>query len=343
MKTPHLDDFRRIVVKVGSSLLIDSDAGEVRASWLTALAADLAKLHGEGRELLIVSSGSIDGARRYMALQGEEAWGRALDLSCRLRQAVQQIPGMAVLGEEVLARPEVSGLDETKVTIHVQGLGVPGMAVADWLLHGGDLVDKLHEYFHAYPLAGYGGTFIRWAGLRRREPYNSWGNGSAMRVSPIGFAYDMLDEVLLRARWSAEVTHNHPEGIAGGQATAAAVYLARTGSDKDEIRDFIERKFGYDLSTSLDELRPNYRFDVSCRGSVPPAIRAFLESPDYESAVRLAISLGGDCDTIACIAGGIAHAHYRGVPQDIRRQALMRLDERLRAVVEAFEVRYPLD
>jgi ADP-ribosylglycohydrolase len=151
----------------------------------------------------------------------------------------------------------------------------------------------------------------------------------------------MLEEVLLRARWTAEVTHNHPEGIAGAQATAAAVCLARTGSSKDDIREFIERKFGYDLTTSLDELRPRYRFDVSCRGSVPPALRAFLESTDYESAVRLAISLGGDCDTIACIAGGVADAYYGGVPADIRAQALARLDERLRRVVEEFESRYP--
>lgn len=217
------------------------------------------------------------------------------------------------------------------------------VAVGDSILHGGDLTDLFKDYARAYPEAGYGGRFLQWAFSDDREPYNSWGNGSAMRVSPIGFAYDLLDEVLLRARWSAEVTHNHPEGIAGAQATSAAIYLARTGSSKDDMRAFIERRFGYDLSISLDELRPNYRFDVSCRGSVPPAIRAFLESTDYESAVRLAISLGGDCDTIACIAGGIAHAYYRGVPEDIRRQALARLDEPLSAVVVEFEARYPLN
>jgi ADP-ribosylglycohydrolase len=214
------------------------------------------------------------------------------------------------------------------------------VSVGESILRGGDVVDLFKDYARAYPGAGFGGRFMQWALSDDRDPYNSWGNGSAMRVSPIGFAYDLLDEVLLRARWSAEVTHNHPEGIAGAQATAAAIYLARTGSSKDDIREFIERKFGYNLSTSLDELRPSYRFDVSCRGSVPPAIRAFLESTDYESAVRLAISLGGDCDTIACIAGGIAHAFYRSVPEVIRHQALMRLDERLRSVVEEFEARY---
>jgi ADP-ribosylglycohydrolase len=195
------------------------------------------------------------------------------------------------------------------------------VAVADSILHGGDLVNLFKEYARAYPAAGYGGTFAQWAQSDDCEPYNSWGNGSAMRVSPVGFAYDLLDEVLVRARWSAEVTHNHPEG-------------------KEEIREFIERKFAYDLSTSIDELRPSYRFDVSCRGSVPPAIRAFLESTDYESAVRLAVSLGGDCDTIACIAGGIAEAYYGGVPDDIRRQAIARLDGPLREVVEEFQARY---
>jgi ADP-ribosylglycohydrolase len=214
------------------------------------------------------------------------------------------------------------------------------VAVAESILHGRDLVDLLKDYGRAYPGAGYGGTFRQWVQSDSREPYYSWGNGSAMRVSPVGFAYGMLDEVLLRARWSAEVTHNHPEGIAGAEATAAAVFLARTGSGKDEIRSFIERKFGYDLGGTLDELRPRYRFDVSCRGSVPPAILAFLESTDFESAVRLAISLGGDADTLACIAGGIAQAYYGGVPEDIRRPTLARLDDRLRGVVEEFEARF---
>jgi ADP-ribosylglycohydrolase len=151
----------------------------------------------------------------------------------------------------------------------------------------------------------------------------------------------VLDEVLLRARWTAAVTHDHPEGIKGAQATAAAVYLARAGSPKEEIRDYIERKFRYDLSARLDDIRPGYRFDVSCRGSVPPAILAFLESADYEDAVRLAVSLGGDSDTLACIAGGIAQAYYGGVPGPIRAQALARLDDRLRGVVGEFEARFP--
>jgi ADP-ribosylglycohydrolase len=214
------------------------------------------------------------------------------------------------------------------------------VAVADSILHGGDLVDLFKEYARAYPDAGYGGTFVRWAAADEREPYNSWGNGSAMRVSPVGLAYPTLDEVLLRARWTAEVTHNHPEGVKGAQAVAAAVFLARTGAGKDDIRDFIERKFQYDLSERLDDLRPRYTFDVSCQGSVPPALLAFLESTDFENAVRLAVSLGGDSDTIACIAGGVAGAYYGGVPEALRRQALARLDDRLRSVLEEFEERF---
>ncbi|MBY0232864.1 MAG: ADP-ribosylglycohydrolase family protein [Gemmataceae bacterium] len=213
------------------------------------------------------------------------------------------------------------------------------VAVAEWILTGRDLTDLLKEYGRAYPGAGYGGRFAEWVESDSREGYGSWGNGSAMRASPVGFAYGMLDEVLLRARWSAEPTHDHPEGIAGAQATAAAVFLARTGSEKHEIAEFIERRFGYGLGTSIDEMRPTFGFDVSCRGTVPPAIRAFLEASDYEEAVRLAVSLGGDADTLACIAGGIAQAKY-GVPVDIRAQALERLDARLREVVEAFEARF---
>lgn len=217
---------------------------------------------------------------------------------------------------------------------------VLSVAVADGILHGGDLVELFKEYARAYPDAGYGGTFRQWAGSDDREPYNSWGNGSAMRASPVGFAYDNLDEVLLRARWTAEVTHNHPDGIKGAQATAAAVFLARTGRDKEDIRDYIERKFQYDLTPRLDDIRPTFRFDVSCRGTVPPALLAFLESDDYEHAVRLAVSLGGDTDTLACITGGIAQAYYGGVPGPVREATLSRLDDPLRSVLREFEGRF---
>jgi ADP-ribosylglycohydrolase len=217
---------------------------------------------------------------------------------------------------------------------------VLSVAVADSILTGADLTDKLKEYFGRYPNAGYGGTFFRWACSFGRAPYNSWGNGSAMRVSPVGYAYGSVEEVLKYAKWSADVTHNHPEGVKGAQATATAIFLARTGSGKDEIRDYVGRTFGYDLSRTVDEIRPHYVFDVSCQGSVPQAITAFLESDHYEDAVRKAISLGGDSDTIACITGGIAQAFYGGVPDAIRQEALARLDVPLRAVVEQFSERY---
>jgi ADP-ribosylglycohydrolase len=214
-------------------------------------------------------------------------------------------------------------------------------AVAEWVLAGcgDDLADKLKEYFYRYPQAGYGGTFIKWALSTSRSPYNSWGNGSAMRVSPVGFAFDTIEEVLRQAKRSAEVTHNHPEGVKGAQATAAAIFLARTGSSKDDIRSYVERQFGYNLGESLESIRKWYKFDVSCQGSVPQAIRAFLESDGFEDAVRKAISIGGDSDTIACVAGGIAQAFY-GLPEDIRLETWVRLDLPLRRVVEAFEARY---
>jgi ADP-ribosylglycohydrolase len=214
------------------------------------------------------------------------------------------------------------------------------VAVAERLLRGGSYVDLYHDYLHAYRQAGYGGSFIRWAGYRSRVPYNSWGNGSAMRVSPLGLACVTLDEALAQARESAEVTHNHPEGVRGAQATAAAVFLARSGWTKADIKSHLEREFGYNLSERLDDIRAWYRFDVSCQGSVPQSIIAFLEADGYEDAVRNAISLGGDADTMACIAWGIAEAFFGGVPDGIAARALAALDDRLRDVVAEFRARF---
>jgi ADP-ribosylglycohydrolase len=214
------------------------------------------------------------------------------------------------------------------------------VAVADCLLHGRDFVDAFHEYFDAYPNAGYGGTFFAWALSRRREPYHSWGNGAAMRVSPVAYAASTPEEVLEMAKRTAEVTHDHEQGIRGAQATAAAIFLARTGNSKEQIKQTIEERFGYFLDETIDELRPTYPFDVSCQGSVPQSIIAFLESDGYEDAVRNAISLGGDADTMACIAGAIAEAFYGGVPEEIRARTLAALDERLRGVVEEFVERF---
>lgn len=229
-----------------------------------------------------------------------------------------------------LFSPKARFTDDTVLTV----------AVADALLHGRDLTELLKDYYARYPGAGFGGGFKRWAASDGTEPYHSWGNGSAMRVSPVAWAFNTLDEVLHRAKDSARITHNHLEGIKGAQATAAAVFLARSGAAKWELQEEVERRFHYDLSFTLDDIRPTYAFDSSCQGTVPQAIVAFLESSDFESAVRLAISLGGDCDTLACIAGSIAAASY-GIPGAIREQALARLDEPLTEVVAEFESRFP--
>ncbi|MBE9179068.1 ADP-ribosylglycohydrolase family protein [Oculatella sp. LEGE 06141] len=216
------------------------------------------------------------------------------------------------------------------------------VAVAETLLEGGSYVDRFHHYFRRYPDAGYGSTFCQWAASANTKPYNSWGNGSAMRVSAIGFGFDRLEQVLQEAERSAAVTHNHPEGIKGAQATAAAIFLARTEGSKEAIRSYVVNRFGYDLSRSLAEIRPAYQFDVSCQGSVPQAIAAFLESTDVEDAIRNAISLGGDSDTLACIAGGIAHAFYGSVPEAIAQPALARLDPQLRTMTETFMAKHGL-
>lgn len=191
------------------------------------------------------------------------------------------------------------------------------VATADVLMRGRGYAEAYQEYFHRFPNAGYGGSFVVWANRRETKPYNSWGNGSAMRVSPVGWARNSLAEVLDEAEKSASVTHDHPEGIRGAQATAGCVFLARSGKSRDEIRQFICDGCGYALDKSLDEIRPNYSFKVSCQGTVPVAVQAFLESTDFENAIRLAVSVGGDSDTIACITGAIAHGFYGSVPSHL--------------------------
>jgi ADP-ribosylglycohydrolase len=193
------------------------------------------------------------------------------------------------------------------------------VATADALMGDGDYRRAYQDYFHRHPRAGYGSRFVTWANRREAGPYNSWGNGSAMRVSPVGWARDTLDAVLDEAERSAVVTHDHPDGVLGAQAVAACVFLARTDPDKHRIRAFVRDGCGYPLDRPLDDIRPAYEFDVSCRGTVPVAVQAFLESTDFESAVRLAVSVGGDSDTIACIAGAIAHAFYGPIPPHLLR------------------------
>jgi len=229
-----------------------------------------------------------------------------------------------------LFRADSTFTDDTVLTI----------AVADVIMNGGDYVRVFKDYFERYPGRSYGGMFQDWASSAETAPYNSFGNGSAMRVSPVGFAFDTLDEVLVEAKRTAEVTHNHPEGIKGAQAVAAAIFLARTGKGKEEIKQYIEEWSGYSLSEPLDDIGKNYTYDVTCQGSVPQSIIAFLESNDFEDAVRKAVSLGGDSDTVACITGGIAQAFYGGVPDHIAEQVIVRLDDGLRSVVTEFMNRY---
>lgn len=216
------------------------------------------------------------------------------------------------------------------------------VAVADCILNNGRYEYFLKEYGRKYPGAGYGGMFSRWLSTSTYQPYNSFGNGSAMRVSPVGLAFDTIEEVLAQAKASALVTHNHPEGIKGAQAVAAAVFMAKGGHGKDDIREYIQGKFGYNLSRKLDDIRPVYRFDETCPGSVPESITAFLESENYEDAVRKAVSLGGDADTMSCIAGGIAESYYGGVPESIASEVRRILDASLMDIVDEFYEKFVL-
>lgn len=226
------------------------------------------------------------------------------------------------------------------------------LAVAEWLLtdsqHSHENLERIivryaKEYPH--PMGGYGGRFAQWlfrpeylnrTGEKSRMPYNSWGNGSAMRVSAVGWMFGSLEQTEEVAAISASITHNHPEGIKGAQATAAAIFLARTGHAKQEIKEYIESKYGYDLSLHIDEIRKTYGWEDSCQGTVPPAIRAFLDSSDYESAVRIAVSLGGDSDTLACITGGIAEAFYGEIPSEIVDAAMVKLSEEFKRLLDKF-------
>jgi len=210
------------------------------------------------------------------------------------------------------------------------------VANADWLITGDNLLGIMQDYGNRYPHVGYGGMFRTWLREDEPEPYNSLGNGSAMRVSPVGWAFGTLEETLEAAKQSAEITHNHPEGIKGAQATAACIFLARTGKSKQVIKEYIEQTFEYNLSRTCDEIRPDYHFDVTCQCSVPESIIAFLESTDFESAIRLAVSLGGDADTMGAITGGIAEAYYGGVPEHIRKEVLKRLPNEFIDVMQKF-------
>jgi ADP-ribosylglycohydrolase len=209
------------------------------------------------------------------------------------------------------------------------------IAVAEALDNGGspdDFINSMKALGWLYPGVGYGPTFIRWVLSDCRKPYNSFGNGSAMRVSPVAWYFDSLDEVEHFAEISARVTHNHPEGIKGAKSVAGAIFLARKGTSKVEIKEYVEEKHGYNLNRTLDEIRPYYKYDITCQGTVPEAIIAFLESNDFEDAVRNAVSIGGDSDTVAAITGSIAEAAY-GIPEEIANKGLGYLDASLRKFV----------
>jgi ADP-ribosylglycohydrolase len=220
---------------------------------------------------------------------------------------------------------------------------VCSVAVADALLADGAFDVHLRRWARAYPRAGYGGMFLRWALSDELGAYGSWGNGAAMRVGPVGHAAPTIEKAMVLAAASAAVTHDHPEAVRGAQAVAAAIRFGLDGGTLPELREFVRSRFGYALDRSLDAIRPGYRFDVSCRGTVPPAILCVLEAADFEDAVRNAVSLGGDSDTLAAIAGSIAEAFFP-VPDWIARGVRERLDERLWGVVMRFRMRYaPVD
>lgn len=237
-----------------------------------------------------------------------------------------------------LFTPGMEATDDSILTI----------ATAHWLMKGGEAGEYYYRYasYYSYPMGGYGPRFVDWIAMSHdsiAEPYNSCGNGSAMRVSPVGWAFDNEKDTLAAARYSAECTHNHPEGIKGAEATALCIFMARNGATASEIKERIEHDFGYDLSLSVDDIRPRYSWQGldgminggTCQGSVPQAITCALQAKDFEDAVRNAVSIGGDSDTIACITGGIAEALF-GVPQWMKDKAIALLDEHQQKVVTLF-------
>ena len=226
--------------------------------------------------------------------------------------------------------------DDTVMTIAVAEAFLDAQTATDmdWIRR--KLIKAMHKWGLQYPHAGYGGRFGMWLFLDGEAPYNSFGNGSAMRVSSVAWLYDDLDTVRRMARLSAAVTHNHPEGIKGAEATAAAIFLARTGSSKNEIKAYVEEQFHYDLSRTCDEIRPGYYHVEFCQETVPEAITAFLEGESFEDVIRTAVSLGGDCDTLTCIAGSIAEGFY-GVPEKLKQECRNRLPHQLLEALQKFD------
>lgn len=234
-----------------------------------------------------------------------------------------------------LFAPECGFTDDSVMTV----------AVAEALLEAGAdasaeeiekaCIGSMQKWGRKYPNAGYGSRFIGWLFENDPQPYNSWGNGSAMRVSAAGWLYDTIERTREVARATANVSHNHPEGLKGAECTAAVIFLARNGSSKEEIRDYVVKEFGYDLSIGVDDLRPLHRHDESCMDSLPKALVSFLEGDSFEDVVRNAVSLGGDTDTIAAIAGAMAEGMY-GVPDDLKEECIRRIPDEMVKVIRRF-------
>ena len=214
------------------------------------------------------------------------------------------------------------------------------IAIADAILNSRTYKDALVDWGRRYPHSGYGGAFRRWLKQEDPQPYNSFGNGSAMRSSAVGWAFNSAEEVLRHAEASASPSHDHPEGIKGAQATALGIFLARNGWSKEAIREEISGRFGYDLKCTVNDLRQTYTFDVTCQGTLPAALAAFLDSNSFEDAIRLAISLGGDADTLAAISGAVAEAYYSYVPEWIIEEVKKRLPGEMWIIIEEFSKKY---
>ena len=231
---------------------------------------------------------------------------------------------------------EDSFTDDTVMTVAVaEGLMNAGTDADEQTIKE-NLINSMQYWGKKYPYAGYGSRFIHWVHADNPKPYNSFGNGSAMRVSSVGFLYDSLERTLEVARWSAEVSHNHPEGIKGAECTAAVMYLSRTGNTKEYIKDYVLNNYDYDLSESLEQLRARHEHVETCMDSLPKALVSFFEGNSYEDVVRNAVSLGGDTDTLGAIAGAMAEAYY-GVPEDIRKEGYGFISEDMKIIIERFK------
>ncbi len=256
------------------------------------------------------------------------------------------MPMGAITGDVIGSRFEFNATKQTDFSLFAETSrftddSVLTVATCEALLRGEAYGSVYRRYTKRFPNVGYGSNYLLWAmGEEERPSYGSYGNGSAMRVSPVGWVRRTLEETLAEAKHSADPTHSHPEGIKGAQATAGAIFLARTGASKGKIKRFLTRQIGYKMDRSIDEIRPDYSFDVTCQGSVPEALQCFLEGESYEEVIRLAVSLGGDSDTQAAIAGGVAEAFFGGVPDGILQEVEARLDPLLLKRITPFVEQY---